>query len=198
MRFELDISIPSEEEALLREALGLDAAQDLQATLNGHFTAACHEYLAQYCGQRVFRRGSDFLEYRLALLVRHAFQARLPDEEQVARLFQLTLSESRSLLRSLLAKYKGMVREGLQQTIHDLLRKVRPAQAQEDGCFYLVITSTALVAEMNQLLAAADLERPYEPVRKKTGSLHTYRVDPAAMNRLRVQAGLSQFDAANG
>jgi hypothetical protein len=192
MRFEFDISIPSEEEALLREALGLDAAQDLQATLNGHFTAACHEYLAQYCGQRVFRRGSDFLEYRLALLVRHAFQARLPDEEQVARLFQLTLSESRSLLRSLLAKYKGMVWSGLTRSLKDLLEPVTLAHRRDDGSFRLRITSTAAVMAMNQQLATADGQIP--PVRKLPGSLNLYVVDPAAMDLLRLHVDLPAFE----
>ena len=115
MKIELDIPLSDEAQTLLREALGYPP--DLQQCLQGHFQAACLEYVAMYCGERVFRRGSDLLDFRLFLLIKHAFNNTLPDEQTVSRLFQMSASESRALLRSLLAKYQMQLRASLQTTI---------------------------------------------------------------------------------
>ncbi len=77
---------------------------NLAAILSRHFKASALEYLAMYRGQKVFRRGSDLLEYRLLLLIETAFEGVIPDEHEVARLFQTTPGESRALIRSILAK----------------------------------------------------------------------------------------------
>jgi hypothetical protein len=186
MRIELDVSINADVEALLREALG--DPEDLVRCLQGHFQAACQEYLAMYCGERVFRRGSDLLDFRLFLLVQHAFHHRLPDEQTVSRLFQMTASESRALLRSLLAKYQIQLKASLRYTIRELLQQAQSHPSGPEYGHYLRISNQAVVNELNQQLAVT--VGTVSPVQKLRGSVNTYHVDPAAMAILRVNADL--------
>ena len=190
MRIELDVPISESAESLLRETLG--QPEDLTACLQGHFQAACQEYLAMYCGERVFRRSSDLLDYRLFLLVQHAFGHRLPDEHTVSRLFQMTASESRALLRSLLAKYQTQLKMVLQQTVRELLAQAQPHPSGADLGFHLRISNQAMVNELNQQLAAAD--GTVAPVQKLRGAVNTYHLDPAALAILRKNAGLTAND----
>src|SRR6266702_5846176 len=74
--------------------------KEMEKTLAPYTSAALTELVTMFLGQKVFSRGSDILEYRLLLLIQHAFANQIPDEQRVCRLFQTTATGSRSLIRS--------------------------------------------------------------------------------------------------
>src|ERR1039458_7388469 len=84
---------------------------ELDQVLSSYGSAALEEYVRMILGQRVFTRGSDILEHRLLLLVKEAFGGRIPDEQRVSALFQLSSTGSRSLIRAVLAKYQYELRD---------------------------------------------------------------------------------------
>jgi hypothetical protein len=154
---------------------------NLAAILSRHFKASALEYLAMYRGQKVFRRGSDLLEYRLLLLIETAFEGVIPDEHEVARLFQTTPGESRALIRSILAKYQYRIKEVIKRTISQKLAEA--GQEEEGGPYSVVINSVNIVLEMNRILA--DLDGSLQPVKKKRGCVSTYEIMPSSFEILR-------------
>jgi hypothetical protein len=74
-----------------------------------------------FLGQKVFRRGSDILEYRLFLLIEKALEGQIPDEQVVSNLFQTTPTESRSLIRSVMSKYQYQLRGAIEYSIRAIL-----------------------------------------------------------------------------
>ena len=105
MRIEFEINLPEGDLEGLTLALGCDRDQ-LQQVLTRHGQAALREYVECYLGRRASIRGADILEHRLALLMQHAFENKIPSDLVVSRLFQTTPSASRAMIRNALAKFR--------------------------------------------------------------------------------------------
>lgn len=105
MQISFEIDLPVADSTALVAALGCQPAE-LQKVLARHGLAALHEYVECYLGRRASTRGADILEHRLALLTRHAFENKIPDDATVSQLFQTTLTASRALIRNALAKFR--------------------------------------------------------------------------------------------
>ena len=93
------------ERAQLADTFGC-SAEALDDRLTDFVAAAEEEYVRMILGQHVYSRGQDIKIYRLSLMIKHAFGGLLPTEGQISALFQTTVSESRSLLRAVRAKYQ--------------------------------------------------------------------------------------------
>jgi len=131
-------------------------------------------------GKKVFSRGSDIREYRLYLLVKHAFSSRIPSEQRVCRLFQCTSSESRSLIRAVMSKYQYLLKDAIFDTLKDLMDT---SELAEDGeSLTIAISNQNLVDELNRKLA--EIDPSYPPVKKKPNSVSTYEVKPSSYGEL--------------
>lgn len=131
-------------------------------------------------GQKVFKRGSDMLEYRLLLLIETAFNGVIPDERTVSSLFQTTLTESRSLIRSVISKYQYQLRTHVERTLSASLTAASRQNNAQD--YTVAINSQNVVDELNKALA--DIDGSLSPVGKKKGCVSTYEISPSSYNRL--------------
>jgi hypothetical protein len=179
MQITANLSLTAAEEAEISTILGCTAA-DLNTRLNDCLAASINEYLTMFRGQKVFKRGSDMLEYRLLLLIDKAFNGLIPDERTVSSLFQTTLTESRSLIRAVLSKYQYQLKPHVARTVSaSLTEATRPDNAQD---FTVVINNQNVIDELNKALA--DIDGSLSPVVKKKGSVSTYEITPSSYNRL--------------
>jgi hypothetical protein len=180
------IPLSTTEETAIAAILGCPPAQ-LNAKLNEYMTASAKEYLSMIRGQKVFKRGSDMLEYRLFLLIESAFNGQIPDEHKVSSLFQTTLTESRSLIRSVISKYQYQLRTYIDATIRTCLAA---ADRQNTGDPYsVVINSQNVVDELNRVLA--DIDGNLASVAKRKGSVSTYEFAPSSYNQLCGRLGVT-------
>jgi hypothetical protein len=178
----------AEREELVNILGGTDA--NLEQTLAVYATAALGEYIAMFRGQKVLKRGSDFLEFRLFLLISHAFGGEIPDEQRVSSLFQTSATESRSLIRAVMSKYQYQMRGFVEQTLKKLLAK---AECEEKGAPHsLVVHSQNLVDELNRILAGIDGNLP--SVTKKKGSVATYEISSSSFEKLREKFDLAEIE----
>lgn len=185
MQITTNLSLTAAEEAEISTILGCTAA-DLNTRLNACLTASINEYLTMFRGQKVFKRGSDMLEYRLLLLIEMAFNGVIPDERTVSSLFQTTLTESRSLIRAVLSKYQYKLKPHVERTVRaSLTAAKRPNNAQD---FTVVINNQNVIDELNKALA--DIDGSLSPVVKKKGSVSTYEITPSSYNRLCEKFGV--------
>lgn len=155
--------------------------EELHEAIEKHAAAAAEEYIRMFLGQRVFTRGSDIREYRLLLLIKHAFGGRIPSEADVSRLFQTTHSQSRSLIASVMSKFQYEIRRETDDTLRGV---IEAANEQEDGHDYdVVIDSDNLVAELNKRIQGIDGTLP--AIHKKRGTASTYVLPVSSYLRLR-------------
>ena len=179
MQITTTLTFTADEEAEISAILGCNVA-DLNVRLNQCLGASLQEYLAMFRGQKVFKRGSDLLEYRLLLLIETAFDGEIPDERTVSSLFQTTLTESRSLIRSVISKYQYQLKSHVERTLSSSLISANRQDNTQD--YTVVINSQNVVDELNKALA--DIDGNLSPVSKKRGSVSTYEISPSSYNRL--------------
>ncbi len=179
MQITITLNLTSAEEAEIAAILGC-SDMDLNNRLTACSNASINEYLAMFRGQKVFKRGSDMLEYRLLLLIETTFQGVIPNERTVSSLFQTTLTESRSLIRSVISKYQYQLRTHIERTLRaSLTAATRQNNAQD---YTVIINSHNVVGEFNKALA--DIDGSLSPVTKKKGSVSTFEISPSSYNRL--------------
>lgn len=179
MQITTTLTLTAAEEAEISAILGCDVP-DLNTRLNSCLAASIQEYLAMFRGQKVFKRGSDLLEYRLLLLIETAFNGAIPDERTVSSLFQTTLTESRSLIRSVISKYQYQLKSHIERTLSSSLMAANRQNNTQD--YTVVINSQNVVDELNKALA--DIDGSLAPVGKKRGSVSTYEISPSSYNNL--------------
>ncbi len=189
MEITAKLELSGDDKKELSRILGCSEEQ-LPASLKPHAAAAMAEYVSMFLGQKVFSRGSDIREWRLYLLIKHAFSSRIPDEQEVCRLFQTTTSGSRSLLRSVMSKYQYLLKDEIEGTLKDLLDRVEIADGAEEVT--IAVHNLNLVDELNRELAELDSSLP--PVEKKRGSVSTYRIQPSSYLKLCKRFGIHPTD----
>jgi hypothetical protein len=173
------IKITADERQEMAAILGCSQVQ-LAENLSDYASAALAEYVSMMLGQKVFRRGSDILEYRLFLLITKAFGNKIPDEQSVCRIFQVTASESRSLIRSVMSKFQYQLKKAITTSMRKI---VVSAETPGNGQPYVAtIYNKNLVDSLNVLLAERD--GSLQPVVKKRGSVSDYKISPASYNAL--------------
>jgi hypothetical protein len=167
------LNLTTPERKQLAQILGCQVGS-LQSAMAPFATAALEEYARMFLGQRVFTRGSDIREYRLLLLIQNAFGNEFPDDQKVCDLFQARLTEARSLIRAVSAKYQYELADAKSLT---LKRIIGGAQAH-DGAWLISIGSLPLVEQLNRELQAISALLP--PVTLSPNTISTYVVpDPS-------------------
>jgi hypothetical protein len=178
--FEIDFT--EQEHALLQNILESDG-QSFEEVMNGISTAAFEEYIRMFVGQKVFTRGTDFKEYRLFLIIKQALNNRIPNEELVSNLFQLTSSESRSLVRSVMSKYQYELTEAIESSLKQTILNATPEQVGNAiESYSLDIKTESIVKELNRILGHIDGNLPQ--ITKKQGTYSTHILKPSSYNRL--------------
>jgi hypothetical protein len=173
----VSLNLEAAEKRQLARILGVTQAQ-LDVRLEGFATAALEEYVRMFLGQRVFTRGSDMREYRLLLLIKSAFSNEFPDDQVVSDLFQTTLSESRSLIRSVASKFQYELQDARQATLR---RAIHSAQQQGDE-WLISVNSQHIVDQLNRELSAIDTRLP--PVKLSPNTLSTFVIPAVSYQQL--------------
>lgn len=158
------------------------AVEDIGQELERYAAAAQEEYIRMILGQRVFTRGQDVREYRLVLMIRHAFGGRLPSETEVSARFQTTASQSRALLRAVISKYQYELHEPIQESLKaELAAAVEHPEVK--GGRILTVDSENVVDAFNRILASIDGTLP--PVSRVRNSVSTFELQPSTYQALR-------------
>jgi len=187
MRIEIEIELTEDDEKELAQILRC-APEGLSERLVPYGAAAVREYIEMFLGRRFFRRGSDHNEYRLLLLILGPLGKRMPDEREVSKLFQTTVTESRALIRAVMAKYQYILRQAVDDSLGAVLKSA--SREEEDGPYSVAIQSKHVLDELNRLLAEMDGSLP--AVRKKTGCVSIYTIAESSFVRLCRHLGLNE------
>jgi hypothetical protein len=185
MQINATLALSADDRKELSRILNI-AQRDLAEALAGYASAALKEYVTMFLGQKVFRRGSDLLEYRLCLLIEGPLNNQIPDEERVCGLFQTTATESRSLIRSVMSKYQYHLKSAIERSMQSVLRAARSV---DDGSeFTVTVNSLNVIDELNRVLAEIDGNLPR--VIKKRGSVSTHVIAASSYTRLCERLGV--------
>ncbi len=181
----IKIGISQEMERTLSEILKCDI-EGLNKELSKIASAATEEYIKMMLGEKVFTRGSDIREYRLFLLIINYFEGNIPDERIISTLFQTTQSESKSLLRSTLAKYHYMLKDSINESI---IRVFSGDHSQNENGNYIVKNIPInIIDEMNRIVS--EIDGSHNQIKKQRGTLQVYEIPPATYEALNEKLGV--------
>lgn len=175
----LDGIIGEREKEVLFRVLNCQTDEELTQKFNRISMAAICEYLEMILGKQLPTRANEIRERRLYHLLKHYFQGYFPNEAEVSSIFQLTESDSRSLLRNVRTKFKFELETELLNTIREILRN---ASQQDDGNYRVVISSDNILEELKQKVSIIAIE--LDQIQKVKNSAGVYNIPEDTYSRL--------------
>lgn len=176
MRISFELNLEAAETKRLAGILGCDE-DDLPTRLEPYARAALQEYITLFSGQRVFTQGADLRAYRLFLLIKEVFENEIPNEQQVSSMFQTTVGQSRSLLRSVMSRYQYELQGIVEGTLKGALSAAE--QRETDNNWEVTVNNKSLAERLNEILAVYD-DGTIPRVTLKANSISTYTMTPSA------------------
>lgn len=161
------VRLTPEEQAQLTEILGPAPLADALASLG---KAALREYVEMLLGQSSLR-GTDAREQRLLLLILETNGGEVPGEANVAQMFNLTGKSARSLIRSVLSRYRLRLTAAIRRAAVQVLQN---CSAENEGFRRVSIGNPVIVEFLNDLLAELNGELKRITLEARTGTY--YRV----------------------
>ena len=160
--------------------------EELGAKMTGYAEAAAMEYVRMFLGQKVFTRGTDYREYRLVLLIKHAFGDRIPSQQTICNLFQTTTAQARSLVRSVTSRFQYDLHSAMEMTARDVLGKA--TRNNDEADWLVTIDNEAIVGQLNRKLAHIRGRLP--PISRKQNTLSEYVIPRSSCEELKKSFGL--------
>jgi hypothetical protein len=114
--------------------------------------AAIREYLDMLLSEVVIRN-PEVREHRLHLLITETFSNSIPTEAEVSRLFNLSSTAARSLLRSVVSRHRHALGDVMKL---EAVSVISSCELCENGDRRVAIRSSVLVDFLNDLLSEVD------------------------------------------
>ena len=183
---ELDgAEIEEDRVAAVAGALGIEDHADVPGALAKLGQASLIEYVEMLAGNGMPNRADEAKQNRLLYVIKKYYGSRIPTESEISTIFQLATSQSRTLLRNTISRYRTRLREELTSTLRTLLRS---AEQNQHGSWDVVIESDNMVEQLNLIVAK---EGPaLNPVRKRSDAARQYLISPDTHQLLSDHLGL--------
>ncbi len=176
MKIKFDINLDNSEKELLKIILHCKNDDELNISLNKLGRSSFEEMRRMVIGQKVFTRGRDILEYRLFNLIKLFFDGKIPEEQKICDLFQITATESRAFIRSIMSKYQYDLKETIITTLKEQVENIK--KEENDEFYTLSIQNQFFKDELNRILGLADTSLPI--IKKEHGTISTYKIQPSS------------------
>lgn len=189
----IEIEIPDESLNKIKETLisnmNLDtdiSDRKLNENLNSLAKTAFYEYLEMITESGIPKRVSDVLQNRILLLIEN-YYLRFPNENELARIFNIPTSRSRSVLNNLKATHRNKLKHQLKEKIVEFIQKgIKEEHNGEKWVFE--VTSKPIVHELNELIS---LRRPgLAKFKQKTGSAAKVTLPVDSYDFLKAEYGI--------
>lgn len=165
----MKVTLASISSAEARRALRCSAA-DVDRLRAGLAEAASEEYANMVNGQYTLNTVSAAREYRLFLVIKHAYPNSIPAPEVVASLFRMSASQGRMLLSAVLRKYREELRANTRSETKGLIGGL----VIKEGEGRIPISAGYLVDAMNAEIS--DLGANLRKVSLVSGTASIYKI----------------------
>jgi len=172
--------LKEDDKLVIKECLDLTADDNLDEHLVRLAKASFIEYMKMFKEKGLPTRADEVQQERLFFLLLHYFMNRVPFEHEISSIFQITQSQSRTLLKNTNSRFRTKISQFIRNTIKTVLRA---AQLNQDGNKYeMEITSGVIKDEINTYLSQRNAH--LFPLTKKRGYLALYECPEDTYNFL--------------
>jgi len=182
-----------DERQKLKELLKTQDDTEFSEALQKVVGAALSEYKDMFLGMGLPSRADEIRQHRLFHLIKHFFGQTLPSEAEVSSMFQLTQSRSRSLIRSVMTRFRYNLDQEIQNTLR---RTIEEAQFDDDSQEYrAVIQSDNVLEELNRIIGM--VAPRLDSVTKVRSMSRTYSISEDSYDALCKHLGIGEGEAGN-
>lgn len=143
--------------------------------------AGLDEYKSMFLGMGLPSRADEIRQHRLFYLIKRYFVRRLPSEAEVSSMFQLTQSQSKSLIRSVMARFRYELEEEIRNT---LVEHIKRAEINNDaGEYRIVIHSDNVLDELNRIIGS--IAPNLDQIKKVRNTSRTYAISEDSYEALK-------------
>jgi len=149
---EITITISEDEISALDRQLVKDSlsVDDMDLAFTKICKSAFMEYMKMFKEKGIPSRADEVKQERLFFMLNYYYINRVPSENEISTIFQLTATQSRSLLRNTKSKYRTKINGFIKST---LLTTLNSARQNDNGDYDFVCTSQSNIEDLNQIVA---------------------------------------------
>jgi len=167
---------------LIQECLGLTTETQLKGAIKKLSRTAFMEYVKMFKEKGLPTRAAEVQQERLFFLLTYFYENRIPSENEISSIFQLTPSQSTTLLRNTISKNRTKINNSIKNTLLSILNS---AKREESGSYEFVCTSPTAVEEMNLIIR--EKGPTLHPVEKIRGIACKYSCAPDTYSLLKTE-----------
>ncbi|EPL6454033.1 hypothetical protein N0G65_001161 [Providencia rettgeri] len=182
-----DQEFEREQKELVKKTLKIED-DDIQVALNKIARASLTEYLTMLIEGGMPNRADEAKQDRLLYLIQSYFEESLPTESQISTIFQLTQSQSKTLLKNTVSRFRHKLDDVLAST----MRTVIESADYVNDMYLVVISSDVVKDELNMLITQN--EPTYKPITKRKGSAGQFEISEDSHTLLCRELGLNEVE----
>ncbi|EML9902927.1 hypothetical protein RG393_001516 [Morganella morganii] len=182
-----DQEFEREQKELIKKTLKIED-DDIQVALNKIARASLTEYLTMLVESGMPNRADEAKQDRLRYLIQSYFEDSLPTESQISTIFQLTQSQSKTLLKNTVSRFRHKLDNVLANTMKAVIRSADHVQEM----YLVVISSDVVKDELNMLITQN--EPTYKPITKRKGSAGQFEISEDSYALLCRELGLNEVE----
>lgn len=187
IQFQIDDEIFNDDQKeTLRKILKLRSSTDMQVALDKIGKAALYEYLKMIVEGGMPGRADEMKQDRLLYLIQNYFEDTLPTEMQISTIFQLTQSQSTTLLKNTVSRF----RQKLEHVIKNTMKQVISLAVYSEPSYLVVINSDVIRDELNMLITQN--EPTFNHIARKKGSAGQFVISEDSYGLLRRELNLNE------
>ncbi|MNE04405.1 hypothetical protein D3C80_969340 [compost metagenome] len=173
-----------DQKELIKKTLKI-ADPDVNQALQKIAKASLTEYLTMLVEGGMPNRADEAKQDRLLYLIQSYFGSNLPTESQISTIFQLTQSQSKTLLKNTVSRFRNQLDDLLRNTMRSVVESAEHA----NEVFRVVISSDVIRDELNMLITQS--EPTFKPIIKRKGSAGLYEISEDSHALLYRELGLN-------
>ena len=161
-----DSELSKDDINLIKDCLQLNGNVEVDEAMKRLCKSAFMEYIKMFKEKGIPSRADEVKQERLYFLILYYFEQKLPNENEISTIFQLTSSESKTLLKNTKSRYRTKINL---EIINTLIETLKSAILNDDvDAYEFVCTSASTIDELNMIV---NKEGPtLEPITKIRGS----------------------------
>lgn len=164
-----DAELSVDDRALIQDCLGIDNVA-FQGALERLTKSAFMEYAKMFKEKGIPTRADEVAQERLYFLLNHYYNTTLPSESEISSIFQLTQSQSKTLLKNTKSRYRTKIKAFLKNSLKATLAAA--VQRGGENLWEFECISPSIIEELNYIVSQKGPSN--HPVEKIRGFANRY------------------------
>ena len=165
-----DLELSEIDKKLITECLGLSPG-DLESGLKKICKTSFMEYCKMFKEKGIPTRADEVMQERLFYLLQYYYESHLPSENEISTIFQLTPSQSKTLLRNTKSRYRTKIASFIKNSLTEVIKQA--TLNNDTGQYYFICDSNILIEELNMMIGQ-EKKIAYELITRTKGTAIKY------------------------